>query len=79
MFPKFDKVINDDPQPSGSTSANTCINANVSGWHPYSNEYYMVKLKEVEHHTEQMKLCFDNQKAFTYHLNQAKRNLNACR
>jgi len=27
MFPKFDKVINDDPQPSGSTSANTCINA----------------------------------------------------
>ncbi len=30
MFPKFDKVINDDPQPSGSTSANTCINANVS-------------------------------------------------
>jgi len=29
MFPKFDKVINDEPQPSGSTSANTCINANV--------------------------------------------------
>ena len=51
----------------------------VSGWHPLSNEYYMRKLKEAEHHIEQMKLCFDSEKAFKYHMNQCKRHLNACR
>ena len=34
MYPIFDKVINDDPQPTGSTSANTCINAGGADVHP---------------------------------------------
>ena len=39
MFPNFDKVASNDPQPSGSTSANTCINAMLGEVRTYCVEY----------------------------------------